>query len=237
MEAELEKRPTCPLVEFECLDLSAGAVEGDHQLLDEPFSKRMLLDERPELAHELLMVAARKCRLGTSFECVEAELFESLHVGAPHGTERRVDERWAPPARERLVSELARAQLVAFLGRAVRVREQRLEAAGIDVGVLEIEAVARAAAKKLRTVRIQRPAQPRDVGLQGVRRGGRWILAPDFVDQALERHDLVRAEKKQSQDRSLLRPAEREQAITGLGLERPEQSKGDPGTALRLTPS
>ena len=196
MEAELEIRLPRALVDLERIGLSAGAVQGDHQLRDELLPKRVLLDELPKLAHELLVAAQRESRLSAPLECAEAELLEALDLGVRPGEERRVDERWASPASERLVGELGCAHGVALLGRAVCVGEQRLEPADVQVGVYEVEAVARAAAKEPGSVWFEERPEPGHVRFQGVGGGGRRVLAPDFVDQAFDRHDLVRAEEK-----------------------------------------
>jgi hypothetical protein len=237
MKAELEVRLPRALVDLERVGLPAGAVEGDHQLRNERLPKRVFLDEFPQLPREFLVAAKRESRLGAPLECAEAKLLEALDLGVRRREERRVDERWSAPAPERLVGELSRARGVALLGREVCLGEQRLEAADIEVRVSEVEPVSGAATKEFGAVRLEDRPEPRDIRLHGVGGGGRRILAPDFVDQALERHDLARAEEKEGEDGSLFRSAEREQAITCLGLERSEQSKSDATSAVRLVSS
>jgi hypothetical protein len=58
-----------------------------------------------------------------------------------------------------------------------------------------------------------------------VRCGRRGIIPPDLIEQALDRHDLVPAEKQGCENSPLLAPAEFERAFPGLGLERAENAK------------
>ena len=67
--------------------------------------------------------------------------------------------------------------------------------------------------------------------------GGGRIVAPELVDQALERDDLVRPQQQQCEHGSLFGAAEREHTVSDLSLERPEQAKGDYGASVRLAPS
>ena len=54
--------------------------------------------------------------------------------------------------------------------------------------------------------RLQELAQARDVDLHGVVDGRRRLLAPDLVDQAVTRDDLVRVEKEEREQRALPLP-------------------------------
>jgi hypothetical protein len=58
-----------------------------------------------------------------------------------------------------------------------------------------------------------------------VRCRSRGIIPPDLIEQALDRHDLVPAEKQGCENSPLLAPAELERAFPGLGLERAENAK------------
>ena len=58
-----------------------------------------------------------------------------------------------------------------------------------------------------------------------MRCGRRGIIAPDLIEQALDGHDLVPAEKQGCENSPLLVPAELERAFPDLGLERAENAK------------
>lgn len=57
-------------------------------------------------------------------------------------------------------------------------------------------------------------------------RCGSWgIIRPDLVEQALDGHDLVPAEKQSCENSPLLAPAELERALSDLGFEPAENAK------------
>jgi hypothetical protein len=58
-----------------------------------------------------------------------------------------------------------------------------------------------------------------------VRCGSREIVPPDLIEQALDRHDLVPAEKQGCENSPLLAAAELERAFADLGFERAENAK------------
>jgi hypothetical protein len=57
-----------------------------------------------------------------------------------------------------------------------------------------------------------------------VRCGSRRIIPPDLVEQALDGHDLVPAEKQSCEHSPLLRPAELERAFADPGFQRAENA-------------
>ena len=58
-------------------------------------------------------------------------------------------------------------------------------------------------------------------------RGRRWIVSPDLIDQAFDRHDLACAEQENGEHGPLFGPSEREQLRTARNLERTEDAKLD----------
>ena len=58
-----------------------------------------------------------------------------------------------------------------------------------------------------------------------MRCGSREIIPPDLIEQALDGHDLVPAEKQGCENSPLLAPAELERAFPDLGFERAENAK------------
>jgi hypothetical protein len=69
------------------------------------------------------------------------------------------------------------------------------------------------------------------VVLEGVLRRPRRLLAPQRVDQAVDRHDLLRAREQQRQQRPLPRSAERDDLPVPDDLERPEDPELDAAPA------
>ena len=54
------------------------------------------------------------------------------------------------------------------------------------------------------------------------------LLPPEPFDQEVAGDDLVRVDEEQRQERTLLRPAQVEQAVVGLDLERPKNPELHP---------
>ena len=58
-----------------------------------------------------------------------------------------------------------------------------------------------------------------------MRCGSRESIPPDRIEQSLDGHELVPAEKKGRKDSPLLATAQLERAFPGLGFERAENAK------------
>jgi hypothetical protein len=58
-----------------------------------------------------------------------------------------------------------------------------------------------------------------------MRCGSRGIIPPHLVEQALDGHDLVPAEKQSCENGPLLSPAELERVFPNLGFERAKSAK------------
>lgn len=58
-----------------------------------------------------------------------------------------------------------------------------------------------------------------------MRCGSRGIIPPDLIEQALDGHDLVPAEKQSCENSPLLAPAELERAFPDLGFEPAENAE------------
>ena len=66
-------------------------------------------------------------------------------------------------------------------------------------------------------------AQLGDVDLHDLRGRRRRLVAPELVDQAVSRNDLVRAQQQDGEQRPLLRSSERQDTSTVSDLERAEK--------------
>ena len=58
-----------------------------------------------------------------------------------------------------------------------------------------------------------------------MRCGSRGIVPPDLIEQALDRHDLVPAEKQGCENSPLLAPAELKRTFRELGFELAEDAE------------
>lgn len=75
-----------------------------------------------------------------------------------------------------------------------------------------------------RPVRLEEPAESRDVGVNAVVGAGGWIFAPHGVDQLTARHDVIRAQREHGEHSSLPRRTERELLAVHRGRERAQQA-------------
>ena len=98
-----------------------------------------------------------------------------------------------------------------------------LEALGIERAWLDMQQVAVPA--RFESAVSQDLAQLGDVDLDALRRFRRRLLAPELVDQAVDRDDLVRVHQQRGQERALLRRPERDRAARLEGLDRPEDAE------------
>src|SRR5207253_3951455 len=89
-------------------------------------------------------------------------------------------------------------------------RDERVEALEVQRPRLDAQAVARRL--RLEDSLAERLAQVRDEDLHRLRRRCGRALAPELVDEPRRRHDLVRAQEQDPQQRALLRSAERDLA-------------------------
>ena len=93
------------LVDVECARLSAGAVEGEHQLRTEPLPVGMLRDQRLELRHECGIAA--KCEIGIDslLERAQSQLVELCDGGARERLGPQLRQRLIPPELEGFVQQ------------------------------------------------------------------------------------------------------------------------------------
>ena len=69
--------------------MPAGAVEGDHELRDEALAIRVLSHERLKLADGPLVATERELRVDAQLERMQANLLETVGLGATQATSRR----------------------------------------------------------------------------------------------------------------------------------------------------
>ena len=190
----------------------------------------MLRDERLQLADERAVPAEREIGVDPVLERGEPELLEPVRLRPRERLVREVGERRAAPERERLAaaaptrSRRLRPRAAAgprrTAGRTGRRRTARARSAACSrAGATPAARASRAPA------RLERLAQMRDVPLDDV--GGRVGRrpAPELVDQAVERHHLVRVQQEQREDCPLLRSPERQGRPVRGDLERAQDAE------------
>ena len=79
----------------------------------------------------------------------------------------------------------------------------------------------------------EHPAQVRDVALQRVRGGGRWMAAPRHVDEPVDAHHPAHPQRQRRQHRPAAYAVDRLRAVGDDHLHRPEQSDAYTGAVHR----
>jgi len=205
--------------------VATRAIERDHELRDESLAIRRLLDQPAQLSYELGMAAKGKIRVDANLERPQAKLVEALGLRTALLAQRHVGEHRAAPEAECLIRNRRGARMVAGGQRLGGLVYERFEDLRVEDGSTEVDPVAAAPSLDGNPVRGESPAEPGHVRLQAVRCGSRGIVLPDLIEQALDGHDLVPAEKQGRQNNALLWPAQLDHAFADLGFELAEDAK------------
>ena len=182
--------------------LAAGAVQREHEQPPGALAQRVRRDEPLELGHERAVLAAGQVGVDAVLQGAEAQV---LQARALTGRERLAElgERRPAPQRQGVVQAPRRAQLVEApeVGRAVQDVARR---AGLQ-----------------RTGR-QHLAQLRDGDVDHLHGRRRLVLAPQVLEQRVDRDGPPGLEREPGEQRALPRPAEADGRAVVADLQRPE---------------
>lgn len=203
-----------PLIGAQGLTLSAGAVEGEHQLAPSPLAQRCVGDRSLEFPDDFRGPSGGEEGVGAVFDQRGLPLDPACLLGdSPAGIGQF--GRSAPQS-QRLVEADDRLRGVAG-GRGVTAQlGGQLVTRGIDLGRAENPAGAFGQHEAV----AQRPTQCGDVGLQGLGGGARWLVAPEEIDQCLGRHDSTAVQPEHAEDRTRLGARYCDRGAVPPGLER-----------------
>ena len=221
LEAELVEREPRLLVGGERVDLPTGAVERQHLQSPQPLACRVLAGEPRQLADELGVHAELELRLDPLFEGSQVKLVEPARLRLCERLEGKVSQGRAMPELERV----AQASGALARGCVAHLECEPLEAARVDRVRRDAEHVA--GRTGLEELGAEHPAQPRDAVLDVGRRRARRRIAPQLLDQRVDRDDLVGVDQQERQQRPLLGAAERQRFAGRDGFQRPQQAKVD----------
>ena len=119
--------------------MAARTVEGEHQLAARALAKRVVPDERLELADELGRAPLGQLCVDALFDGSQAQLFEARGLVLGERLVGEVAERRTSPELERFADECGSPGRL----RLPCLAHQLLEAVRVDRGPLEPEAVSR----------------------------------------------------------------------------------------------
>ena len=139
----VDERLTRVLVDVERFRLPARPVEGDHQLLAQPFAQRVLGDERAELGDQVVVAPAAEIGLDPQLDRREPDLLEPGDGGLGEALVCEVAEGGAPPERQGVAQPLRRLGRQATIEQGPPLVHEPLEAVEIERFGLHAEDVAR----------------------------------------------------------------------------------------------
>ena len=192
-------------VDLQRLCLAAGAVERAHQLATQLLTEWMRGHERLELSDEIGVPAEPQLELDPLADHREPEILEPCDLRPSEVLEGKLLQRRTSPESERLAQQFDRAFRVVMRS---RLGDERVEAVAIELPGFDAEQIARRPREDhsvvgARLARLEQSPQVRYVRLDhvGCRLGA--LLAPDVVDQASARDDLVRVQQQAQEERAL----------------------------------
>ena len=171
----------------------------------------MLLDKRLQIRARARVLAERELRLGSCFEGREAELLETRDLGLGEALVGELRQRRAAPE-GKCVGQ----------GLEVSALDRALEALAIELAFLDTQHVAGRPGDE--PVAELLPEQG-DVVTDDFGRGRRRRLAPELVDEAIDRDRFVGVQKQQRDQRELPAAPEAENPTLVNDLERTEDSE------------
>ena len=149
------------------------------------------------------MSSKGEVRLDAVLEGGEPQLHEARDLGLGKRLVRELGQRFAAPEGERL-PELGRRSRRLRFHEIPAFGRKPLEPPGVDSLVVDPEHVPRRLRREHATVFwVDSLAQPGNEVLQHLRRSGRALLAPELLDQAVARHDLVGVKREEGEQRPL----------------------------------
>ena len=202
---------------LERLSLSAGAVEREHQLRSQLLPHRVLLDQRGEFAGHLAVASECEIGIDASLERDEPALFEPRDLALGEIVVREIGERRPAPEREPVAEHRGRGSRRG-LARSV---DELLEAVDVERLGRELQNIAARAGDE--RVGPERLAQLRDVALERLRRRVRSLLAPEVLDEALARDELVGVQQQDREQLALPPATDRDRSIAIEHLEWAEE--------------
>ena len=93
----------CPFIGAEHVGLAPAPVQGNYQLLVEPLSQHVLIDDTAQLPHNFAMASELEKEIIASFDRCPTRLLESRDLADGEGLAVHIRQSITPPQGERLV--------------------------------------------------------------------------------------------------------------------------------------
>ena len=218
-----EQRPSLA-VALQRVGLTTGAVEREHELGAGAFAQRLVASTLLELGDQLAVATQGERAVDALLGGDEAILVEPGGVDLRVALDLCACEGIAAPERQRLLVGVECSGVIARARHRASAHHECGEDARVEFSIAAHDAVAGDARLDARRV-AEGVSQPRHVLVDHVLRTAWRRLAPDAVDQALDRHHLAGVEQQDGQQRALT-PPERNGALVQLDFERPQDPEG-----------
>jgi hypothetical protein len=197
------------LVDVQCVGLPTRPVEREHELSPESLAQRVQTNEPFELTDKRRMPASGEIHVDAPLQAGDAELVESGDLGLREALIGEVGERPPTPKTQR--------------GLEVAVGDQLLDAIGVELAWSDPELVPQRSGED--PVLPECLAELGHVHLERLRRGSRWALAPERLQQHVLRHDAVRVQEEYGQKGAGLASAELDGSAIVANIERAENAE------------
>ena len=213
--------------------LPPGAIEGDHQVPSQAFVKGVVEHELLDLAHELRAAAQLELGSEAPLRDREAQVGQALDHRPGEGLEREVGERRPAPLRERLPVARDGRPGVARGQRRPGVVREALDREEVERVRCHADPVAGRAGlddrpgRAGRAPRLQEQPQLGDLAVHLRDRADRGRPAVQLLGEAVDRHDPVRIQEQDRQDRSLPGAAETDRPLGRAHLERAQDAEDE----------
>ena len=230
LDAEVGQRVPCPLEGVEGVVLAAARVERSHEQLPRPLAPGGIVDQTLEPDHRGCGRPSGDLRLGQIFPCRQMQLVEAYTFGGTEVSVAELEIGRAAAQPDRGGERFLRSQVIPGETLTPTRPDQVLEPPRIDRRRVDREPVAARDGLHQRGVGVpQGMSQTRDMRPHR-RRRARWrVVAPEGVDDRVERDDVARPARQQRQQPPAVRPRDVQGPTVGLGeqLAEHEEPSGD----------
>jgi hypothetical protein len=208
--------------------LATGPIQRQHQLLAQPLAQREARQQRLQLRHQRAIAPQRQLGLDAFLHGRQSDVLEPANLDVDGQPCIQVGERRPAPHRKRGRQALRRALRRPGVKRATAFVEQPLKAIYVELVRRDAQQIPRRSCEQSGLAVLlatEHLAQAMDVGVERMGRARRRLIAPQRVDENVTSDDRICPQEQERQQRTLLRPPERQRGAVRSDLERPQDSE------------